>query len=442
MMNVARMSETGIGLAGIDGVWWRPAMEPFELPDRIREELLDAGAAFFALFDALSELYEVQPRVRQLLSSRVPGAIPRDASKAPLLALRPDFQLLVDADGGYRLAATELEACPSAQGVVSAMQAGYGLGGDLVDAMRALLNGRRLRIVMASAWSEFVWDQLAFCAALEREGARARLMFDIPFERFCNQVDAGERWVPPMFGIPAQPEHWDTDVKARLRRHGFERLIDESAPARDEVVFRFGYSDTFSRDWWRAFNNWQARGVAFLNPPSYLFDSKVLMALAREPLVRARLSPDGIAALERALPETLLLDEACVARVRAEREQWVLKFAGFDSGQQAWGGRSLQVGAALGDEEWRAVVDRYLDRPFPCVAQRSVPSAVVTVDWLDGAVRRTLSGRSRLRSFIIRIGNEVRVCGSHLTVADSGSGVSESVASVQAPVVFGKVMTF
>ncbi len=441
MLNLARMSATGIGLAGIDGVWWRPAAEPFELPGRLREELADAGAAFFALFDAVAGAYVHAPRVKAMLGARVPNAIPRDMSGAPVLALRPDFQLLEDADRGYRLVATELEVCPSTQGVASAMQAGYGLDTDLADAMTALLNGRRLRIVMANAWSEFLWDQLAFCAALEAVGAQARLMLDIPFERLCDGVARDERWAPPMFGIPARPPGWDNDVRARMRRHDFARLIDESAPTKDDVVFRFGYSDTFDRGWWRAFNDWQAHGVAFINPPSFVFDSKVLMALLHETVVRARLQPGEIATLERALPETRLLDATWAERVQAEREGWVLKFAGFDSGQQAWGGRSLRLGAAQTDAEWRAFVQGYLALPFPCVAQRSAPSGEVAIDWVDGAARRTLRGRTRLRSFLVRIGSEVRVCGSHLTVADGGHGVSESVTSVQAPVVFGKVKT-
>ena len=443
MLNLARMTATGVGLAGIAGVWWRPATEPFLLPERLGKELVDAGAAFFALFDAVAGAYVHAPQVRALLGARVPNAIPREMGAAPVLSLRPDFQLLADANGGYRLVATELEVCPSAHGVASAMQTGYGLAGDLVDAMCALLNGRRLRIVMAHAWSEFMWDQLAFCAALEAAGAQARLMFDIPIEQLCDEVARGERWAPPMFGIPTRPLDWDTDVRARMRRHGFARLIDETAPNAGEVVFRFGYSDTFSRDRWRMFNGWQARGVTFLNPPTFVLDSKVVMALLHEPTVRARLQPAEIATLERALPETRPLDASWAERIQAEREGWVLKFAGFDGGQQAWGGRSLQAGAAMSDAEWRAVVRRYLELPFPCVAQRSAPSAEMSVNWVDGAERRALRGRTRLRSFLIRIGSagEVRACGAHLTVADSGLGVSESVTAVQAPVWFGKVET-
>ncbi len=438
------MTATGVGLAGIDGVWWRPAVEPFELPENLREELVVAGAAFFALFDAVADAYVSVPRVRALLGARVPEAIPRDMGAAPVLSLRPDFQLLAVANGGCRLVATELEACPSAQGVAGALQTGYGLAGDLVDAMCVLLNGRRLRIVMANAWSEFMWDQLAFCAALEAAGAQARLMFDMPFERLFDEVARGDRWVPPMFGIPTRPQAWDSDMRARLRRHGFERLLDASEPAGDDVVFRFGYSDTFSRGWWRAFNDWQARGVTSLNPPAFVIDSKVVMALIHEPEVRGRLQPGTMATLERVLPETRLLDAACAAQISGEREGWVLKFAGFDSGQQAWGGRSLQVGAAMSDTKWRAVLRRYLELPFPCVAQRSALSAEVAIDWVDDAQRRTLHGRTRLRSFLIRIGRtgEVRACGSHVTVADGGHGVSESVTAVQAPVMFGKVMTF
>jgi len=234
---------------------------------------------------------------------------------------------------------------------------------------------------------------------------------------------------------------WDSDVRARMRLFGLEQLIDASESAHDDLVLRFGYSDTFSRGWWCVFNEWQLRGVTFLNPPAFVIASKVVMVLIQEPDVRTRLQSDTIATLEPALPETRLLDVSCAARTGAEREKWALKFAGFDSGQQAWGGRSLQVGAPMSDTAWKAVIRRYLKLPFPCVAQRSAPSAEVMIDWVDGERNRTLRGRTRLRSFLIRMGRsaEVRACGSHVTIAVSGHGVSESVTAVQVPVKFGNV---
>ena len=51
-----RMDATGIGFAGIEGVWWLPAAEPFALPKQLLHELAAIGAALFALFDAVTEL--------------------------------------------------------------------------------------------------------------------------------------------------------------------------------------------------------------------------------------------------------------------------------------------------------------------------------------------------------------------------------------------------
>jgi len=75
------MSRTGIGLAGIDGVWWLPATQPFALPSRLAHELAQIGQAIFALFDAVTSLYGTQAGescgLNQLLEYKVPPEIPR-----------------------------------------------------------------------------------------------------------------------------------------------------------------------------------------------------------------------------------------------------------------------------------------------------------------------------------------------------------------------------
>jgi hypothetical protein len=425
-----------IGLAGIDGVWWRPAAGPFHMPVAQHAVLRRAIDAYFALFDAVAEAYRHDSCLRELLNGGVPPGLPRDALAAPVLFVRPDFQLLPDETDGFRLMATELEVCPSAQGVAHALQVAHGLPADLVDGFVRLLNGRALRIVMTQAWSEFVWDQLAFCKGLADAGARATVMFDAPFARVCDEIARGARWLPPMFGIPERPAQWNTDVRGRISANGLSALIDERDPAPGDVVFRFGYSDCFSAEWWRRFNAWQVRGVTFLNPPSFVLDSKSLLAAARLPAVQARLGPTQRDVLAQSLLETRLLEAAILPQLRAEREAWVLKFAGYDRDQRAWGGRSLQVGATHSSATWHAALDRYCELPFPCVAQRAAPSAVLSIDWRDSRGRHSLQGRSRLRVFGIRIGSEPQALGAHVTVAEGGMGVSESVHAVQAPVVF------
>lgn len=72
------------------------------------------------------------------------------------------------------------------------------------------------------------------------------------------------------------------------------------------------------------------------------------------------------------------------------------------------------------------------------VAQRLAPSARIDIDYFDGDghVRRMRDGVTRLRSFLLRgRDGDCRALGSHLTVS-SEERVSESIAAVQAPIVF------
>ncbi len=46
MSNVlTAMNATGMGYAGIDGVWWRPAVAPVELPQQAKAQLEDIARA-------------------------------------------------------------------------------------------------------------------------------------------------------------------------------------------------------------------------------------------------------------------------------------------------------------------------------------------------------------------------------------------------------------
>src|SRR5262244_2958971 len=53
----SRMNRTGIGLAGIDGVWWLPATQPIVLPGQLAHDLAQIGRAIFALFDSVTTIY-------------------------------------------------------------------------------------------------------------------------------------------------------------------------------------------------------------------------------------------------------------------------------------------------------------------------------------------------------------------------------------------------
>jgi hypothetical protein len=444
------MNRTGIGFAGVEGAWWLPAAQPFALPGQLAGELARSARAIFALFDAVAALYGTPAGaisgLDRLLEYKVPPGIPRLARPGRVLAVRPDFQLQpMEHPPYYRLVATELEICPSAHGFAHAMQVGYGLETDLVEAFARLLDGRELLFVSSGEWSEFLFEQLAFCRALAESGARGRVLLGTPLETLADLIRRGQHWRPPMFGIRERPARWNDDIVGRIRSQGFEAFLlpdTQGWPCEvgDAVVFRFGYFDCFTSAQLKRLLEWQTHGATFLNPTSFYLDSKAALAAARLPAVRDLIGdPDTLAALHSCIPETRLVQPDAVAQLRRERPEWVVKYAGFDRGNQAWGGRSLRIGAQHTPEVWDDVLDTCLDLPWPVVTQRAIPTAHIDIDYVDSndAVQRMNHGATRLRSFMLRDDRgHIAVCGSHLTVSGGTLQVSESAESVQAPVVF------
>ncbi|MDX1612935.1 MAG: hypothetical protein R3300_01420 [Candidatus Promineifilaceae bacterium] len=445
-----RLNKTGIGYAGLDGVWWRPATTPFSLPATLRAELVECGRALFALFDGVTELYRAgqSERLQHLLTYKVPGSLQQLVGSGRVLAVRPDFQLCLTAEGHYRPVATELEICPSAQGFAHAMQVAYGLAPDLARETVRLLAGRPLLVVGARSWSPFLFEQLAFCRALEAHGGEGRVLYDRPLALLDEEVRAERRWRPPLFGVPVRPPGWQSELLSRLRAADLQRYWwpDDSRWPDDvgeAVIFRFGYLNLFDREALDHFAAWQASRATWLNPPAFFLDSKTLLAATRLPIVRetvrARLGASGLQALDRCLPETVLLAPEQCEQLTAEQPEWVVKLAGFDDGELAWGGHSLTVGAECSAVEWRRVLTQYAALPWPVVAQRAVPSTRIDIAFLDehDQPRRLPNGRTRLRVFLLRQeDDQVAVCGAHVTVSDGSSGVAEGLEAVQAPVVF------
>jgi hypothetical protein len=124
------MRATGIGLAGIEGAWWLPAVEPFTLPAQAVRDLAGIGRAIFALFDTVTALYETPAGAASgldaLLNYKVPPHILHLMSRGRVESVRPDFQLIVQTSKvsetfEVSLVATELEICPSAHGFAHAM---------------------------------------------------------------------------------------------------------------------------------------------------------------------------------------------------------------------------------------------------------------------------------------------------------------------------------
>jgi hypothetical protein len=450
------MNNTGIGYAGLDGVWWRPATNALRLPLQAQTQLAVVARALFLFFDTVIALYDAPTgeghALRRLLEHKVPLQLLERAtsSPAPVLALRPDFQVQRSATGTYTFWATELEICPSAQGFAHAMQVGYGLRPDLVEAFSAILQGRPLLFAGVHEWSEFIFEQLAFCRALAEmtHGVQAHVLFDRPLRQLASEVASGQRWQPPLFGVSTKATTWDGDIYQRLKRHGLQPYLwpqDDSWPASvgNAVVVRFGYVDNFAPEHYRCFHRWALQGATMLNPARHLFDSKVLLAALQLPEVRQRvaaINASALTTLDQCLPETILITGETMPRLVAEKDDWVVKYAGFDQGNQAWGGRSLHIGAHSKCADWTAHLHSLLALPWPVVAQRTTPSLKIDISYFDaaGAVHWLCNGTTRLRAFFLRDPQRrdgVFVGGAHITVTDSVK-VGESTTAVQAPIDF------
>ncbi|MFN8443379.1 MAG: hypothetical protein U0175_21560 [Caldilineaceae bacterium] len=476
------MYNTGVGFAGIAGAWWLPATQPFRLSVVSQQKLNAIGNAIFTLLDVVGDLYDTPAGdacgLTHLLSHKVPAHLLRYTDRSPVYSLRPDFQIvhahtseplasaygpapvpLTDvrgSDGTLPLtchsplatfSATELEICPSAQGYAHAMQVGYELNTDLADGFARFLNGRTLWFVGSEQWSEFLFEQLAFCRALRERGADGRVLYDLPVSRLAASIRRGERWQPPIFGVKTKLPSWNDDLFERVERAGLQPYLymGEEWPGSltHAVVFRFGYLECFSTHHLAIMQQWQVQGTTFLNPLSFLYESKVVMAALHLPEVRRQIAernPQALLWLNQAIPETNLLTPDLLPQLVSERAHWILKFAGFDAGNQAWGGRSLQIGAQLTAAEWQDQLQRYLDLPFPIVAQRLTPSQLVDIDFYDssGNLQQMHQGTTRLRTFFLRDRNGASAAlGSHLTVSGGKLQVSEATDAVQAPIIFG-----
>jgi hypothetical protein len=448
------MAATGIGFAGIDGAWWLPAVEPFRLPTACADQLPAIGSALLGFLDLVTSLYGTAEGaaagLNDLLDYKVPAHILRLTSASRVESLRPDFQLVVEQDAvgvpHYRLVATELEICPSAHGFAHAMQIGYGLQPDLVRAFAEYLNGRTLLFVGTHQWSEFLLEQLAFCRALAAVGAQGRVLYDRPVQQLAAEIAAGQRWQPPIFGVKQKTPGWHESLTARPSWPEVAPFVytpDDHWPESvgDAVVFRFGYFDCFSPEHLAHFPRWQAQGATLLNPAHFILDSKTVMAALQLPLVRQRIATENAAALpvlDRCLPETILLTPETAPTILADKDGWVVKFAGYDSGQQAWGGRSLQIGVQQTTASWQTTLQAYLQLPWPVVAQRLMPSVQVDIAYLDGQDQPQwlCDGHTRLRVFFLRTAGQVTAAGAHVTVSGGAKGVSEATDAVQAPVIF------
>lgn len=439
LMNTMR--ETGIGLGAISGAWWFPAVEPFYMGLFEERRLGEIGRSLFLFLDAVADEMRENPDgpFAQRLRYKVPAHIVSQLDLAPTCMFRPDFQL-VQTEDGFDFALTEIEIAPFSEGCAHAMQLAYGLALDAVPAFANWLDGRELLFVGTNEWSIYQFDQLAFCKALADHGAKGRVLYDRTTVEMEAEIQAGRRWQLPLREIANEPTVWEPSMLGQIGRFGLTPYVCDEWPedASNSVIFRFGYVEHFSPIHQGYFQRWHQQGATFLNPLSYHLDSKVTLEGVRTDAIRQRLDETTLAVLESCVPETWLLTADSIPKFTAHKDEWLIKFAGFDQNNFAWGGASVNFGQEYSAEEWQTRLENAAALAWPVVAQRVAPSQLLTLDFYnrDGVINTLYNGITRQRTFFLRDGNAAIHCGSHLTLTNGEMRVSEDSASVQAPVAF------
>jgi len=444
-----RMEATGIGYKGLSGVSWLHLTDPLKLPTTVKVMLMATARALFLLFDAVGELFGKDEVLTRLLTHGRPDRIPALMTPGRMDFIRPDIVLATHPETKAWLpVATELESAPAGHGMTHATQVGYKLPTETVDAFVRYLDGRRYLVVATNEWSEYVFEQAAFCRALAERGVEARLIFDRPLDEIHERARTG--WHKPSQLDPRLK--WDTDFRGRLRKsgliefvHGVDRMPGDDGLDDKTVLFRFGYFDNFvNTQLLDRFVRWTERGATIMNPPWFCLESKVLMAAARLPGVQAWIrdrDPEAVQVLHRFLAETRLLADGFVDLEEFERDRafWLTKSAAWDGHNWSWGARSLQVGAETSEVEWSRSLREWMKLPHPMVAQHCIQSRMFRAPYLDldGTVKMMEEARSRLTPFFIRQPDGVvDWAGSMITLRKDSFRIHGASDAAEGPVVF------
>lgn len=411
LAGMERIAATGVGYKGLSGVSWLPGLTEMVFDHKVEARTVALGEAIFALTDAVAALWESEPGLRVMLSYKVPDRIPRITARHPVRIIRPDIVLVNDGDS-YRPVCTELESCPAGQGMTHAMQRGYGLSTDMVDEFVVMLDGRPFTVVATNEWSEYVWDQGAFVAALRQLGVDARLVFDRPLSYIQDQV-AGNgplAWKAPSAAGQAVAQAWNTDFLGRLNDLGWTDFVSggELPDKLEGVAFRFGYFDNFGQADLQKMFVWLEQGLDIINGLDFFHESKVLMAAIGLPAVgRWIVEHYGeplLEVLDQCVATTRLLHpNFCdLDELRGHRPYWLSKFAAWDGRNQSWGSRSIDLGSAMSTEGWNRSLDDRLRLPHPVVVQHIIKSAQFSRPYVNGQVNLMTGGRIRVTPFLLR----------------------------------------
>lgn len=443
-----RIDSIGMGYKGMAGVSWLPTFQPLKLPVAYLEELMSLGEALFMLYDAVAALYDQDPGLKKLLAHKVPARIPTLMEKGRVEIIRPDIVIVRGEDGLYHSVCTELESCPAGQGMCHALEVGYQLPTTMVDAFISYLAGRPFVVFATAEWSEYVWDQAVFIAALRVRGVEANLYFDAELDLI--QAKVAQDWQVPKEAPEYIRSSWNNDFLGRLKKHGFADFVFGKAdlPAvvkEGTVVYRFGYFDNLaSAGSLETLLAWQSQGASIVNPLQFPLENKALMAAVSFPSVRQWLqehNPTALRTLERGLATTYLLWPSVeLSQVQGDQRQyWLTKFGAWDGQNQSWGARSLSLGTENSADSWNSKLRGRMALNHPVVVQHIINSARFDVPVIepDGTVKFLIGARTRLNPFFLRDREGKVTMGGRIVTLRSGSfRVHGATDAAEAPVIF------
>jgi hypothetical protein len=316
----------------------------------------------------------------------------------------------------------------------------------MADKMVEYLAGRPFAVAATSEWSEYVFDQAAFCKALRDRGVDAQIVFDKPLK--CIHSDA-KYWKIPSQATAEVAKAWNPDFLGRLEQLGFLDFIFGSddldfAVEPNSVVFRFGYYDNFSHQALARMSEWQCQGATVINPLQFYLESKSFMAALALPAVRsaiAAVDESALQVLDQSIAETQLLDmsDLLLDRLLETKDYWLLKFAAWDGNNKSWGSRSLEFGSQHTDAAWWQTIKAYSRYGHPVIAQHVINSLRFDVGYSDEQQKISMlkAARTRLTPFLLRRpDNSAAHAGATITLRKDTFRIHGATDAVEAPVVF------
>ncbi|MEB3328615.1 MAG: hypothetical protein VKQ33_05225 [Candidatus Sericytochromatia bacterium] len=413
---------------------WRLSPEPYVLPAARVAEIRALGGHLLALLAAANKLYLESVKGRQPAwvhavldkgkpealvefqrMNRFKGLLPR--------VIRPD--LIIDEDG--RLSACELDSIPGGIGLTGAMSADYAaLGYDLVGGASGLVEG--------------------FAAMVQDVAGQPEPLLAIVVSEESNDYWLEQQWLGARLTAHGLTTTVVRPGELRYDGEAIHAPFGELGERQVDVVYRFFELFDLKNLPRAELLQYAAKKAQVVVTPPYkaFLEEKLLFALYHHPALRGywrgELAAEALAALDRLLPRTWLLDPAplppqavipgllvdgapvqdwmALAAASKRERSFVLKPSGFSS--LAWGSHGVSFGADLSGPDWelalRNALAAYPRNPY--ILQAYHKPERTTVRYYD--FRReevvTMAGRARLCPYFFVAGGQAELGGILATV--------------------------